>query len=79
MRTHGLSLEATQSLLIKFAEIGTYYRQLNRFTQHHSERLHGFSGGLTLESFVSSLRKYLNLYKFAVLAVQGNALFFKYI
>ena len=66
-----MSPEALQGFLQRFAETGTHYRQLNRFTQHHSEKLTGLSGGLTLEAFVTSLRKYIDSYKHAVLLLQG--------
>ncbi|XP_065066356.1 gamma-tubulin complex component 6-like isoform X2 [Rhopilema esculentum] len=72
LRTSGVSPEALQGFLQRFAETGTHYRQLNRFTQHHSEKLTGLSGGLTLEAFVTSLRKYIDSYKHAVLLLQDN-------
>lgn len=75
MRTCGLSPKALHGLMENFAEIGSCYRQLNRFTQHHSERMSGYSGGKCLEAFVASLRKYLETYKYALMQIQGIALF----
>ena len=59
-----------------FAEFGSCYRQLNRFTQHHSERMSGYSGGKCLEAFVVSLRKYLETYRYALMHIQGIVLFY---
>ena len=72
IRCSGISSESLEGLMTKFSLIGTCYRQLNKFTLHHSDKpTTGLSGGLILRAYINALKEILYSYRSAVFITEG--------
>nr|XP_033815075.1 gamma-tubulin complex component 6 isoform X2 [Geotrypetes seraphini] len=67
----GTSPENISNLLLQFAEHGTYYTRLSRFS-HQPVLDSSYSKGLVFQAFTSGLRKYLHYYRACVLSTDPS-------
>ena len=57
VQSPGLGMASLYVFMCRFAAVGTHYRQLCRFCEHHSEKLTSdVGGGLILNSFIGAIK-----------------------
>eukprot|EP00794_Sanderia_malayensis_P009091 gene9091-10061_t len=66
----GLSNEALRGFGRSFCKIGSFYKQISKFIDHHSENRSGLSGGVTLQAFVNSLHTYMDVYRTIIMKLR---------
>ena len=68
----GISMEILYEFMCRFAQVGTHYRQLSKFSQHHADKPHlKLSGGLILNAFIGALKEILHSYRSAYFIILG--------